>query len=81
MHRRALAVAAATICATFLFSAVAVEEARAQAKVVNLKIANFFPPPSKQSKILQEFGEELERRSGDGSRSNTSPAARWSRRR
>lgn len=64
MHRRALAVAAATICATFLFSAVAVEEARAQAKVVNLKIANFFPPPSKQSKILQEFGEELERRSG-----------------
>jgi len=36
----------------------------AQAKEINLKIANFFPPPSKQSKITEEFGKELEARSG-----------------
>lgn len=54
---RFMAVAAAGICSTFLLSAV-------HAQVINLKIANFFPPPSKQSKIVQEFGEELERRSG-----------------
>ena len=45
------------VCSAFALSAAA------QAQV-QLKIANFFPPPSKQSKITQEFGEELERRSG-----------------
>jgi TRAP-type C4-dicarboxylate transport system substrate-binding protein len=54
---RFLALAAAGLCSSLLFSPV-------HAQVVNLKIANFFPPPSKQSKITQEFGEELERRSG-----------------
>jgi TRAP-type C4-dicarboxylate transport system substrate-binding protein len=33
-------------------------------KVINLKIANFFPPPAKQSKILEQFGKDLESRSG-----------------
>ena len=33
------------------------------ADVVNLKIANFFPPPSKQSKLTEEFGKDLETRS------------------
>jgi len=36
----------------------------AQPKKLELKIANFFPPPAKQSKILDEFGETLEERSG-----------------
>ncbi len=53
-----LAVAAAGICSTFLLSS-----AQAQ-QVINLKIANFFPPQAKQAKITQEFGEELKRRSG-----------------
>lgn len=30
---------------------------------VNLKISNYFPPPSWQSKLLEEFGKELEARS------------------
>jgi len=63
MHRRILAVATPVLCSAFLLSVSAVGTAHAQAKVTNLKIANFFPPPSKQSKLLQEFGEELERRS------------------
>ena len=64
MHGRILAVAAPVLCAAFLLSVSAVDTAHAQDKVTNLKIANFFPPPSKQSKLLQEFSEELERRSG-----------------
>jgi len=36
------------------------------ADVVNLKVANFFPPPSFQSKVLEEFCRELEKRSGGG---------------
>jgi len=63
MHGKTLALATAAICSAFLVSNLAVEKAHAQGKVINLKIANFFPPPSKQSKITQEFGEELERRS------------------
>ena len=63
MQRRTLAIATAAICSAFLFSALTVESAYAADKVINLKIANFFPPPSKQAKITQEFGEELERRS------------------
>jgi TRAP-type transport system periplasmic protein len=33
-------------------------------KTITLKIANFFPPPSGQSKLLEEFGKDLELRSG-----------------
>ena len=36
----------------------------ASAETINIKIANFFPPPSKQSKLLEGFGKELEARSG-----------------
>lgn len=64
MQRRILAIATATIFSTFVLSTLAIERAYAADKVINLKIANFFPPPAKQSKITQEFGEELERRSG-----------------
>jgi len=34
----------------------------AYAEVINLKFANFFPPPAGQSKICQEFIAELEKR-------------------
>ena len=63
-HGGILAVATPVLCAAFLLSVSAVDTAHAQGRVINLKIANFFPPPSKQSKLLQEFGEELEQRSG-----------------
>jgi TRAP-type C4-dicarboxylate transport system substrate-binding protein len=34
------------------------------ADVIKIKIANFFPPPSNQSKITEQFGKDLEKRSG-----------------
>lgn len=36
----------------------------AQAKVIELKFANYFPPPSAQSRACEEFNQELEKRSG-----------------
>ena len=33
-------------------------------KVITLKVANFFPPPSFQSKVLEEFCRDLEKRTG-----------------
>jgi TRAP-type transport system periplasmic protein len=47
----------------FAFTFLTVTGAYAQ-KVLNLKFANFFPPPSAQSKICEEFIQELEKRSG-----------------
>jgi TRAP-type C4-dicarboxylate transport system substrate-binding protein len=35
---------------------------KAHAAKVNLKVANFFPPPSFQSKVLDEFCRDLEKR-------------------
>jgi TRAP-type C4-dicarboxylate transport system substrate-binding protein len=49
--------AAAAICSAFVLSAPAYSQ-------VQLKIANYFPPPSQQAKTTQAFGEELEKRSG-----------------
>jgi TRAP-type C4-dicarboxylate transport system substrate-binding protein len=37
---------------------------RAEEKVFKMKIANYFPPPAKQSKILEQYSKELEWRSG-----------------
>jgi TRAP-type C4-dicarboxylate transport system substrate-binding protein len=34
------------------------------AKAINLKVANFFPPPAFQSKVLEEFCRDLEKRTG-----------------
>jgi TRAP-type C4-dicarboxylate transport system substrate-binding protein len=44
----------------FILSVLPVGEA--QAKTINLKVANYFPPPSAQSKIMAQFIEELEAR-------------------
>lgn len=54
----------AAFCAALALGALPVAPALAQAQPINLKVANYFPPPSKQSRLTQEFGEELERRSG-----------------
>lgn len=37
---------------------------RAHAKVIRLKVANYFPPPTFQSKVLEEFCRDLEKRTG-----------------
>jgi TRAP-type C4-dicarboxylate transport system substrate-binding protein len=39
-------------------------------KVISLNVANFFPPPSNQSKILEEFCRELEKRTDGGVKVN-----------
>jgi len=56
-HARILAAAGSSLC----FALLAAQPASAQ---VNLKIANFFPPPSGQSKVVEAFGQALEARSG-----------------
>lgn len=49
------------LCAFALFCS---GGARLEAKTINLKFANFFPPPSAQSKLCEEFIQELESRTG-----------------
>jgi len=39
---------------------------KAHAKVINLKVANYFPPPSFQAKVLEEFCRDLEKRTNGG---------------
>jgi len=63
MKKRVLTLAAVMLCAALLLPTAGLETARA-ADVITLKIANFFPPPSKQSQITEAFGKELESRSG-----------------
>lgn len=63
MRSKKLFIVGLVVCASFTFGLISYG-GLAQAKEINLKIANFFPPPSKQSKITEEFGKELEARSG-----------------
>ena len=39
---------------------------KAHAKVIRLKVAMYFPPPTFQSKVLEEFCRDLEKRTGGG---------------
>ena len=39
---------------------------KAYAKVIRLKVAMYFPPPTFQSKMLEEFCRELEKRTNGG---------------
>jgi TRAP-type C4-dicarboxylate transport system substrate-binding protein len=64
MKEKGLIILAGIVCLMFMFSTSPVDKACAQEKVITLKVANYFPPPSKQSKITEEFGAELESRSG-----------------
>jgi TRAP-type C4-dicarboxylate transport system substrate-binding protein len=42
----------------------ALPSGKAHAAKVNLKVANFFPPPAFQSKVLEDFCRDLEKRTG-----------------
>ncbi|MBN1105728.1 MAG: TRAP transporter substrate-binding protein DctP, partial [Deltaproteobacteria bacterium] len=55
---------AGMICLGFMLSLVALDSVHAQGKALQLKAANFFPPPSRQSKIIEDFVADLERRTG-----------------
>jgi TRAP-type C4-dicarboxylate transport system substrate-binding protein len=64
MKEKGLVIMTGIICLMFMFATSPMNKAWAAEKVINLKVANFFPPPSKQSKITEEFAAELESRSG-----------------
>jgi len=64
MQKKGLVIVIGIMCLVFIFSTLPVDKARSAEKVINLKVANFFPAPAKQSKITQEFSQELEARSG-----------------
>jgi TRAP-type C4-dicarboxylate transport system substrate-binding protein len=64
MKKKGLAIVTGIICLMLVVSTPTIDKAYSADKVINLKIANFFPAVSKQSKITQEFSEELQRRSG-----------------
>ena len=53
---------AGILCFGLMMGFLTFETARAQ--VINLKFANFFPPPAKQSLICEEFIKDLEMRTG-----------------
>jgi TRAP-type C4-dicarboxylate transport system substrate-binding protein len=62
MRLKGLFITAAIFC--FTLTLIPIQGAYAAPKVINLKFANFFPPPAAQSKICEEFSAELERRTG-----------------
>lgn len=55
------ALLAGLLCLLFVFTASGNDAA---AQVIELKFANYFPPPARHSKICQEFLTELEQRTG-----------------
>ena len=64
MRQKNLLIVMGILCLGVMIALMPFEGAHAKGKVINLKIANFFPPPSKQSKILDQLGKDLEKRSG-----------------
>jgi TRAP-type C4-dicarboxylate transport system substrate-binding protein len=56
-----LVVLVMALCAGLMVTVLPSEKAHA-AKVINLKVANYFPPPASQSTVLEEFCRELEKR-------------------
>lgn len=64
MKKKNLLVVAGILCLGLMVAFALFQVPQAKAKVINLKFANFFPPPAKQSKICEEFIKDLEFRSG-----------------
>ncbi len=64
MKLRNICLVTGIICFMLMFSTLPMDKACAAEKVIKMKIANFFPPPAKQSKILEQFGKDLQERSG-----------------
>ena len=62
MKRKSVLVVAGVFCLALMLSLVPLQSAHAKGKVIKLKFANYFPPPSGQSKIAQEFCNEVEKR-------------------
>ena len=60
MRVKSLFIIAGFLCFTLLF--IPIRGASAAGDVITLKFANFFPPPSAQSKLCEDFSAELEKR-------------------
>ena len=65
MKQKGRFILAGVLVFTFMLTIFPLGMANAQ-KVIRLKTANFFPPPSKQSKLLEEFGKELDEHDATG---------------
>jgi TRAP-type C4-dicarboxylate transport system substrate-binding protein len=55
---------AGVVCLGLIFTLVPFRVASAQEKVIELKFANYFPPPSSQSKMGEQFIADLEKKTG-----------------
>lgn len=64
MMKKGLMVISGIICVMFMVTLSPFNKAQAEPKVFKFKMANYFPPPSQQSKICEEFAAELEKRTG-----------------
>jgi TRAP-type transport system periplasmic protein len=62
MSQKRLSIVMGILCLGLVTALLPLERVYAQAKVINLKFANFFPTPAKQSKICEEFIAEVEKR-------------------
>jgi TRAP-type transport system periplasmic protein len=60
MRVKSLFIIAGFLCFTLLF--IPIQGSSAAGDVITLKFANFFPPPSAQSKLCEDFSAELEKR-------------------
>jgi len=61
MKNRKRLLAAGLFCLLFIFT---LQPNHADAQVIELKFANYFPPPARHSKICEEFLKDLEERTG-----------------
>lgn len=62
MSRDRLSIVVGILCLGLVVAPLPLERAYAQGKVMQLKFANYFPPPAKQSKICEEFIAAVEKR-------------------
>ena len=62
MRRKKLSTVAEFFCLALMVTVFLSVSAYAKAEVIRLKVANYFPPPSFQAKVLEEFCRELEER-------------------
>lgn len=62
MKRRSFATITAILFLGLIFGINSFNVTNAYSETINLKVVNYFPPPSQQSKIMQEFIDELQAR-------------------
>jgi len=64
MRQKTLLTMIGILCLGLIMSPLVLKTAQAKEEVINLKLANFFPPMADQSKICEEFVKDVEKRTG-----------------